>query len=339
MPDHAYPTVSGIAAGLAARLPAAGDLGGDVSLRRPKCFLHGHVHRMELVIAGHLLCQLAGSRILEHDEVPNQVEKAALVEHTLQDNLQLRQRRRSVGIAGDGPPGLEPFLAGAERTDARLYAIRDNERRVGVEERRDLRLIRLELLKGRPNGGVLVGRTLQLNDSKRQSVDEQHHIGPARVLTVRDRELVERQPIVVVGHVEVDETGLPTCNRTILSTILDGDAVHQQAVAQAITLEQCRRVDSQHLSIGVVERLVRQFRIETSQSDAQSLRQHHVAVRRITPLGTWHADCHVGCMQHAVAERREPGECRFLDVRLVEDRHRFVPLNRRAIAIGFSTKS
>ena len=69
-------------------------------------------------------------------------------------NLQLRQRRRSVRVAGNGPPRFEPFLAGAERADARLHAIGDDKRSVGVEERRDLRLIRLELLKGRPNRGV-----------------------------------------------------------------------------------------------------------------------------------------------------------------------------------------
>jgi len=44
-------------------------------------------------------------------------------------------------------------------------------------------------------------------------------------------------------------------------------------------------------------------------------------------------------LRHGVAERREPGERGFLDVRLVEDRHRFVPLNRRAMAKGFATKS
>ena len=160
----------------------------------------------------------------------------------------------------------------------------------------------------------LVGRVLQLDDPEWQSIDEQHHIGPTRMPALRNRKLVESQPIVVVGHVEVDETGLPTCNGAIASAILNGDAVHQQALAQAISLQQRRSVDAQHLPICVVERLVRQIRIETDQSVEQSLRKHHVAVRRIAPLGTWHPEGNFRRMQHVVAERREPGERSFLDV-------------------------
>jgi len=44
-------------------------------------------------------------------------------------------------------------------------------------------------------------------------------------------------------------------------------------------------------------------------------------------------------MQDAVAERPELGARGFLDVQLVEDRHRFVLLNRRAMANGFLTKA
>ena len=52
------------------------------------------------------------------------------------------------------------------------------------KERRDLRLVGLELLEGGPDRGVLVRRVLQLDHRQRQAVDEQHHIRPAGVLVL-----------------------------------------------------------------------------------------------------------------------------------------------------------
>ena len=53
-------------------------------------FLDGHVHGVELVIARHLLGELPAAGVLEHDEVPDEVEKPALLEHALEHDLQFR---------------------------------------------------------------------------------------------------------------------------------------------------------------------------------------------------------------------------------------------------------
>ena len=208
MPDHADAPVARLAARLRARLVAP-DRSATRSAARPlgraQRLLHRHVHRVELVVAGHLLDERAAARVLEHDEVAHQVEEAPLVEHALEQHLQLRQVRVGQRLARDRAPGLEPLRARrracrcapatpSETTSTALYANSD-----GIS-----RLVGLELLEGRPDRGVLVGGVLQLDDRQRQAVDEQHHVRPARVLVLDDGELVDGQPVVVVRVVEVD---------------------------------------------------------------------------------------------------------------------------------------
>ena len=131
-----------------AGLVAAQRLRRGRRLRRAQRLLHRHVHGVELVVARHLLGELARRpSILEHDEVAQQIEEAALLEHAFQHHLQLGHAAGGVLAPGDRAPGLEPFLARAERADARLHAVGDDQRRVGSEERRDLRLVGLKLLE------------------------------------------------------------------------------------------------------------------------------------------------------------------------------------------------
>ena len=93
-----------------------------------------YIHRVKLVIARHLLDELAvssiDSRVFEHDEIAKEIEETALLEDALEYHLQLRQGGRCVPAPSDRAPWLEPFLAGAERPDARLHAIGRDKRRV-----------------------------------------------------------------------------------------------------------------------------------------------------------------------------------------------------------------
>ena len=111
-----------------------------IGIAARKRFFQRDIDGVELVIAGHLLGELAAAVVLEHDEVADQVEEAALLEHAFQHHLQFGQLADASSSPGDGAPGLEPFLAGAERADARLHAVGDDQRRVGREQRRNLRL-------------------------------------------------------------------------------------------------------------------------------------------------------------------------------------------------------
>ncbi len=136
---------------------------------------------MELVIARHLLRQRAPAQILEHDEVPDQVEEPPLVEHRFEHHLQLDQLRSRILVPADGTPGLEPLAPRPERSDPRLQPVGHHEGRVVGEERWDLGLVGLELLKRRPDRGVLIRRVLQLDHRQRQAVDEDDTTSARRV--------------------------------------------------------------------------------------------------------------------------------------------------------------
>ena len=208
---------------------------------------------MELVVTRQLLDQLAAPLILEDDEVAQQIQEAALLEDPFQQHLQLGHAGGSVAHAGDGAPGLEPFLPGAQCADARLHAVRDDQHRVAGEEGGDLRLISLELVEGGPDGGVLIGGVLQLDHGEWQAVDEDHHVRPPLVLALRHGELVDRQPVVVGRVVEVDDLGLCPGDGAVRAAVLDRDAVDQHAMHGAVALDERWRIQPRQLAVGVLQ--------------------------------------------------------------------------------------
>jgi hypothetical protein len=289
VPHHADAPVARLAARLEARLVPASALGDPIGraaqLGGPQRLAHGHLHGVELVIARHLLHQPAAALVLEHDEVAQEVEEAPGLEHAFDDHLQLRQVRIGEALARDGAPGLEPFAPSAERPHARLHAVGGDQRRIGSEQRGDLGLVGLELVEGRPDRGVLVGRVLELDHRQREPVHEEHHVRPAGVLPLAHGELVDGKPVVVAGRLEVEYARLRPGDRAVGAAILHRDAVSQHAVHGAIALHQRRRFGPHELAVGVFQRLGRQIRVETDQRLTQAALQHHIAVVRVAALG------------------------------------------------------
>jgi hypothetical protein len=60
-------------------------------VRCPQRLGHGDVHGMELMVTGHLLGHGSATRVLEDDEMPDQIKQAALVEDPIEHHLQLWQ--------------------------------------------------------------------------------------------------------------------------------------------------------------------------------------------------------------------------------------------------------
>ncbi len=56
--------------------------------RRAQRLLDRDIDRVELVIARHLLRERAAAEILEHDEMADEIEKPALLEHAREHDLQ-----------------------------------------------------------------------------------------------------------------------------------------------------------------------------------------------------------------------------------------------------------
>ena len=221
--------------------------------------------------------------------------------------------RRRVGLTRDRAPGLEPLLAGAERPDAGLHAIGDHERRIGGEERRNLRLIRLQLLEGAPDGRALVGRVLELDYRQRQPVHEDHNIRSARVLPVGDRELVHGEPVIVGGRLEVDRQRLGTGDRTICAPVLDVDAVDEHAMDGSIALDERGRVDSCELAIGVFDGVGAEAGVQAGEGRSQTAFEYHVAKAGVAAFGCGFTDFHGWAVENGVAQFVEPFEGGFFD--------------------------
>ena len=115
-------------------------------------------------------------------------------------------------------------------------------------------------------------------------------------------ELIDGQPVVVVGLVEVDHLRLRAGNGTIFAAILHRHAIHQHPVHGAVALHERRRIGARQLAVGVFQRFGGQIGIEAHQRLAQAAFQHHVAVVRVAALGSGHADGDVGPVQDGVAE-------------------------------------
>ena len=189
-------------------------------------FGDGHLHRVELVIAGHLLDQSPVSVVLEHDEVTHQRQEAVPRTGALQHHLKFGHVRVGQGLARDCPPRLEPLTAGRERSDTGLDAIGDHEDLVHGEQSGEFRLVGLELLPSGPDRRVFVRRVLEFNHAQRQTVDEQHDVQSASILVFRDSELIDSQPVIVGGILEIDDTDLCAPNRAVGSLIFDRHPFH-----------------------------------------------------------------------------------------------------------------
>ena len=162
-------SVAKLSAGFAARLVPSALLGdsdfGALQLRRPQGLIYRNLDGVELVIPGHLLDQSAAAIVVEHDEVADHGEEAARLKDAFQHHLKFGQVRVGQRLPGDGAPGLEPLPTGSQRADTGLGSVGDHQRLVHGEQEGQLRLVGLELLPGRPDGGVLVRRVLQFDDA------------------------------------------------------------------------------------------------------------------------------------------------------------------------------
>ena len=92
-----------------------------------------------------------GAVILEHDEMPDEIEEPPLVEHAAQQHFQLRHRSRRKRLAPNRTPRHEPLPVRADRADARFQPIRNYQHGVMDEKRGNLLLVSLELVERRPD--------------------------------------------------------------------------------------------------------------------------------------------------------------------------------------------
>ena len=165
VPDDADARVADVAARSSPSLVASGFHSGPLQICRAKRLVYSYSNGVELVVAGHLLGKRAAV-VLEHDEVAQEGEEAAWLEDALQHHLQLGQVCGGQRLSGDGAPGLEPLPAGGEGAEAGLDSVRDHQCLVHGEQGWKFGLVGLELVPGRADGGVFVGRVLEFNEAE-----------------------------------------------------------------------------------------------------------------------------------------------------------------------------
>ena len=277
-----------------------------LQLGGPECLANRDADGVELVIAGYLLDQRAAAVVLEDDEVAEEGEEEPRREDALQHYLQLGHTPVGQGLAGYGAPGFEPLAACGEGADAGLGAVGNDERLVHAEQCGQFGFVGLELVPCRPDGGVLVGRVFEFDDSEGQAVEEEHDVGAARVFVLADAELVDRQPVVGVRVREIDNDRLRAPDRAVLRGILDCDAIYEQAVEGAVAGFQGGACGAGQLAEGVVEGRAGELGVEVGEGVAQTLFQNDLVVAGA--FGGWRVGGDVRAVCDGPADSLQPVE-------------------------------
>ena len=164
--------------------------------------------RVELVVPGHLLRQDAAAVVLEHDEVADQREQRRRLKTPSSSTWSCgRLGSASVspaivrhGLNHSRPAVSAPMRASSpsDTTSAALNVNSDGTSALYVWS-----CWNADQMVAFSSAGFFSS-----NDGERQAVDEQHEVGPPFVFVLDDGELVDREPVVVVGVVEVEHANL-----------------------------------------------------------------------------------------------------------------------------------
>ena len=94
------------------------------------------------------------------------------LEYSARQDLKNVRAARSDLRAIDRPPLVEPLRGRGETAQPGIDAVGDDHQLVESEEVWELSLVGLKLIEGRPRGGILLARILQLEGRKRISTRE-----------------------------------------------------------------------------------------------------------------------------------------------------------------------
>ncbi|OIQ71689.1 hypothetical protein GALL_466900 [mine drainage metagenome] len=209
-------------------------------------------------------------------------------------------------MAVDGAPGHEALALGGQRPHAGRNAVADDQQGVGGEQVGDVVLVRLELVVGAPQVGVLVAGVFQLQHHQRQAVDEQHDVRAAVVLWPLHGELVDRQPVVAPHVGKVDEPHAVATGFAVL-LVLHRHAFDQPAVDLPVGGDQPGGVWAEHPAQSLALGGGRKVRIEAANGGLQPVRQADLAVAVAFAAGCFGVGRgDVGAVGDLPAQRSEP---------------------------------
>lgn len=175
-------------------------------------------------------------------------------------------------------PGHETLEIGGERADAGGDAVRDHQKGVGMKQRRNLQLVGLKLVEGGRKRCLAAARRFQFDHDEGQAVDKENHVRPPVVPAADDRELSDRQPVIALRPLEIDERYLASRQHSIVAVVLHIHAFGQQHVDAAVFLQQIRQSGLSKSADGIASSLARQMRIEPGDSVFQAFSENDLAV-------------------------------------------------------------
>ena len=108
-----------------------------------------------------------------------------------------------VGCQGRIAPGHEAAAIGGKGANLGIKAIGDDQPLVVGEEAGDVSFVGLELVVGAVDVGVFGSGVFKFEDGDGEAIEKEDDVGAAVVVFV-DGELVDGEPVVVAGLVEVD---------------------------------------------------------------------------------------------------------------------------------------
>lgn len=194
--------------------------------------------RRILTIPGFWLFQPT-SVVLEQDEIPHQLQEASSLKDPFEQDFQLGCAFVFHRLAGNSPPGLEPFPPGSKCSQAGLKTIGNNQKLVEGEEGRKFGSVGLKLVVGSPDGGLFVGRVFQLDNNQGQTVDEEHDVRPTKLSSFHHCELIDGEPVVVLGILKVQHADQGAGNGAIGSAVFHRHTLGEHPMESTVTSFQC----------------------------------------------------------------------------------------------------
>jgi hypothetical protein len=118
--------------------------------------------------------------------------------------------------------------------------------------------------------------------------------------------LIDRQPIVVLGLVEIDDLRLGAGNRAIRPGVFDIDAVDEHAMQRAVADERVRPFHQQHLAVSIEDRGRRQAWVQPGQRTMQPVLQDRVVVSWVAALAAIDPERDIRSMPDGIAQGLQP---------------------------------
>ena len=131
-----------------------------------------------------------------------------------------------------------------------------------------------------------------------------------------DRELVDREPVVRLEILEIDDPRLSAADISCGSSIFDRHTVNQEAMERAVSSDEVGALGPGQLAKGIRQRLGRKIRVEPGERVAQPPFENDLPP--VGPLRRRCAGCQLGAMADRPPRAFEPGECCFFNHRFAK---------------------